>query len=92
MLITKDGIEQYEVEKKHFFKNGWFDYAYARTLYSVQGQTLKSFHYCIEDINWLAGRELYTLISRLKQEKPKIKKTATKHSLFNKWLDKKNNL
>ena len=45
-----------------------FDYAYARTTHSVQGRTLNSFHYCIEDVKWLGGRELYTLISRLKQK------------------------
>ena len=89
-VILTDGIEQYKVEKKYFFKTAWFDFAYARTLYSVQGQTLNSFHYAIEDIGFLGGRELYTLISRLKQEKKIIKKTATKHSLFNKWMNDKN--
>ena len=63
--IITDGVNKYTIEIIDIIKN--FDYSYARTLYSVQGQTLNSFHYCIEDINWLGGRELYTLISRLKQ-------------------------
>ena len=64
-ITITNGNEKYEVEKKYITK--YFDYAYARTLHSVQGQTLKSFHYCIEDIDKLDGRGLYTLISRLKQ-------------------------
>jgi ATP-dependent exoDNAse (exonuclease V) alpha subunit len=103
-IILNDGVDKIELEPK-FLK--YFDYAYARTLHSVQGQTLKSFHYCIEDIKFLGGREIYTLISRLKQEKVEIKnpvikkveikkkiikKATTKHSLFNAWLDKKNGL
>ena len=48
-------------------KKSYFDYAYARTLYSVQGQTLQSFYYALEDLQYLDGRALYTLISRLKQ-------------------------
>jgi hypothetical protein len=63
-ITISNGIDEYSVERK---KMKYFDFAYARTLHSVQGQTLKSFHYCIEDINWIAGRQLYTLISRLKQ-------------------------
>ena len=64
-VTITDGHEEYEIEIKDIIKH--FDYAYARTLHSVQGQTLKSFHYCIEDIDYLDGRGLYTLISRLKQ-------------------------
>lgn len=93
-IFITNGVEEYKILMKQM-KN--FDYAYARTTHSVQGQTLKSFHYCIEDIKWLGGRGLYTLISRLKQDKPVIKKpvikkATTKHSLFNAWLDKKNGL
>ena len=98
-IILNNGVDKIELEPK-FLK--YFDYSYARTTHSVQGQTLKSFHYCIEDIKFLGGRGLYTLISRLKHEKPVIKKveikkkiikkTTTKHSLFNAWLDKKNGL
>ena len=63
-ITISNGIDEYTVERK---KMKYFDFAYARTLHSVQGNTLKSFHYCIEDINWISGRQLYTLISRLKQ-------------------------
>lgn len=55
----------YKVNLDLFEKN--FEYAYCRTLHSVQGTTLESFHYCLEDIKFLDGRALYTLISRLKQ-------------------------
>lgn len=65
-LISDRDIE-YEVSTKKFIKH--FEYAYARTLHSTQGSTLNSFHFAVEDINWLNGRELYTLISRLKQQK-----------------------
>ena len=65
-ITITNGNEKYEVEKKYITK--YFDFAYARTTHSVQGQTLNSFHYCIEDIDKLDGRGLYTLISRLKQE------------------------
>jgi hypothetical protein len=63
-IFITDGDEEYKILMKQM-KN--FDYAYARTTHSVQGRTLNSFHYCIEDVKWLGGRELYTLISRLKQ-------------------------
>lgn len=45
-----------------------FDYGYARTLHSVQGESLNSFYYPEEDLiwSWINGRMAYTLISRLK--------------------------
>ena len=45
----------------------YFDYAYARTLYNIQGQTLNSYYWCKEDTRALDGRSAYTIISRLKQ-------------------------
>ena len=65
-IIISDGLDKFILTEKQIKKN--FDYSYARTTHSVQGQTLNSFHFCIEDINWLDGRGLYTLISRLKEE------------------------
>tara|TARA_R110002012_G_scaffold42185_2_gene114928 strand:+ start:120 stop:3233 length:3114 start_codon:yes stop_codon:yes gene_type:complete len=65
-IIINDGIENYNIPIKDF--NKLFDYAYCRTLHSVQGQSLDSLHYAIEDIDYLNGTALYTLISRLKQE------------------------
>jgi hypothetical protein len=55
----------YTIKHKELIK--FFIPAYAKTLYNVQGQTLKSFYFAEEDINILDGRRLYTLISRLKQ-------------------------
>ena len=52
---------------KIFNRKKYFDYAYARTLHSVQGSTINSFYFCLEDIKYIDNRALYTLISRLKQ-------------------------
>ena len=62
-----DGLDYYMVSCKDI--NKYFDYGYARTLYSVQGQSVKSFFYDTNDC-WFKydGRTLYTLISRLKQD------------------------
>ena len=46
--------------------NGNFDYAYCRTLYSIQGKTINSFYYCMEDAKFLENKAVYTLISRLR--------------------------
>ena len=43
-----------------------FDFAYARTLYSIQGASIKSYHYAIEDLHFISNREAYTTISRIK--------------------------
>ena len=41
--------------------------AYARTLYNVQGDSIRSFYVVPEDMHWfLNPRMAYTLISRLK--------------------------
>lgn len=61
-----DGDETYEISLKEFEKN--FEYAYARTLHSVQGDSLKSYYFPKEDRYCLDGRFAYTLISRLKTE------------------------
>lgn len=68
-IIITDGVENYNIPIKDF--NKYFEYAYCKTLHSVQGKSLESLHYAIEDIHYLDGTALYTLISRLKQEKPK---------------------
>ena len=64
MFILDDGQK---ILKKDIINN--FDFAYCRTLYSIQGETLNSFHYIKEDYKYLNNRLAYTLISRLKQEK-----------------------
>ena len=65
----------------------YFEAGYARTLYNIQGQSVKSFYFCIEDIYLLNNRALYTLISRLKQDlinKPveKVEPEPKKYDFF----------
>lgn len=47
-------------------QNKFFDFAYARTLYNVQGCEFTNMYFAHEDIEFLNNRALYTLISRLK--------------------------
>ena len=63
-VIINDSIEDIEITKEELLKN--FNYGYARTLYSIQGETLSSFHYPQEDYYYLNNCSTYTLISRLK--------------------------
>jgi hypothetical protein len=46
-----------------------FDYYYARTIYNIQGQTLKSYYWGgkEKDNYFLDGRMAYTIVSRIKQ-------------------------
>ena len=55
ITITSDEL------KKHF------ELGYCRTLYNIQGESCKSFYFPVEDINFIDGRAVYTLISRLKK-------------------------
>ena len=64
-LETENG-NTYNLPLKKYLNKNKFQYGYALTLYATQGSSLKSFHYCMEDIKLLDGRGLYTLISRLK--------------------------
>ncbi len=64
-IIITDQTEDIELTEEQINKN--FNYSYARTLYSVQGETLKSLYYPDEDLYFIDGRTTYTLISRLKQ-------------------------
>ena len=64
-LILTDGQREFSIPIELIEKN--FDYGYCRTLYSVQGETLESYHYCKEDKSFLNNQSAYTLISRLKQ-------------------------
>lgn len=68
-----DGVETHNINEDQFEK--CFNYSYARTLYSVQGETLKSLYYPDEDLYFLDGRTTYTLISRLKEELGNKQKT-----------------
>ena len=71
VVCLNDGEEDYLFSKTDI--NQYFDYAYCRTLYSIQGESRPSFHFCEEDLQtnqswctWITGRATYTLISRLK--------------------------
>ena len=80
IIITDSNNKEFNIPTKDFNKKVWnsqtedydytnFDYAYCRTLHSVQGKGYDSFHYAVEDIEHLDGTALYTLISRLKQDR-----------------------
>ena len=64
IIVITDGVDIINIPEEGFEK--YFNFSYARTLYSVQGETLKSFFYPDEDLYFLDGRTTYTLISRLK--------------------------
>lgn len=46
----------------------YFEPGYCRTLYNIQGRSIKSFYYAMEDLRFIDGRGLYTLVSRLKDK------------------------
>jgi hypothetical protein len=63
-IIITDEIDDIRINKKDLDK--YFDLGYCRTLYNIQGESIKSFYYAMEDIRFIDGRSLYTLISRIK--------------------------
>ena len=67
--ITLNSDEEITLEElsKHF------EYGYARTLHSAQGETLSDFYYPNEDLDIIDGRFTYTLISRLSGKFQKMK-------------------
>ena len=52
---------KYETVKRYF------DYAYCRTLYSIQGKSIEKIKFCKEDIKMLNNEQVYTFISRFKE-------------------------
>jgi hypothetical protein len=58
-----------ELDNGQFVKcidiNEHFDYAYCQTIYSIQGESIKSIYYTPEDYKYLDGRTTYTVISRI---------------------------
>ena len=58
-----DGINKYNIEYSDLEK---FDSGYCRTIYNIQGESVKSFYYAEEDFKFLDGKTTYTIISRLK--------------------------
>jgi hypothetical protein len=63
--VLSDDIEKYEVSEEQFKD---FIPAYCRTVYNIQGESIKSIHYCEEDIKFLKSNVLYTVISRIKNK------------------------
>jgi len=62
--VIYDGIEKITLTTQEL--NKYFELGYCRTLYNIQGESIKNFYFCKEDIHFMNGRALYTLISRLK--------------------------
>ena len=52
---------QYETIRRYF------DYAYCRTLYSIQGKSIEKIKFCKEDLKMIDNEEAYTFISRFKE-------------------------
>jgi hypothetical protein len=72
-LITEDGLT-YEVKKRDIINNleskkKLFRPAYALTINSFQGDECSSYHFPEEDNKFLSNRMVYTIISRLKEDK-----------------------
>lgn len=64
-IIINDGIKDYNLDYETI-KN-YFDYAYCRTLHSIQGKSIEKIKFCKEDIRFLSNNQAYTFISRLKE-------------------------
>jgi len=66
-----DPEKKYVLPRKQVNNPNYFIHRYAMNIHQVQGDTLKSYHWCSEDDWSLDGRMAYTIISRLKQKKGK---------------------
>jgi hypothetical protein len=64
-ITITDGVDDIVISEKQL--KTFFDFGYCRTLYNIQGESLSSFYFTLEDMNHIDGRALYTLISRLKK-------------------------
>ena len=65
VIKIKDPEKTYDIPREKFIK--YFVAGYAMTLYCVQGESIPSYHYANEDLNFIDNRTAYTLISRLKK-------------------------
>ena len=65
-IIITDDISEYNLEYETIKK--YFDYAYCRTLYSIQGKSIEKIKFCKEDIRMLGNEGVYTFISRFKEQ------------------------
>jgi hypothetical protein len=63
-ITITDGVDDIIISVDELKKH--FDLGYCRTLYNIQGESLSSFYFTMEDLYFIDGRALYTLISRLK--------------------------
>ena len=72
ILYNEEFDQDYILTHEQLAKN--FDYAYARTIYNIQGQTLDSYYWGGNDKDnyFLDGRMAYTIVSRLKHEECEI--------------------
>jgi hypothetical protein len=64
-ITITDGVDDIVITLKQL--KAFFNFGYCRTLYNIQGESLSSFYFTLEDINHIDGHALYTLISRLKK-------------------------
>lgn len=64
-ITITDGLDDIVITEKQLKK--FFDFGYCRTLYNIQGESITSFYFPVEDIPYIDGRALYTLVSRLKK-------------------------
>ena len=65
-ITITDDEDDINVELKNL---KYFNSGYCRTVYNIQGESIKSFYYAPEDYKFLDGKTTYTVISRLKQDK-----------------------
>ena len=67
IVILNDEENDYKID---IAKLKHFEYGYARTLHSIQGDSIKSYYYPDEDLIpfFIDNRTTYTLISRLKNK------------------------
>tara|TARA_R110000822_G_scaffold163778_1_gene304028 strand:- start:4702 stop:7755 length:3054 start_codon:yes stop_codon:yes gene_type:complete len=62
-VIITDDLDNITIDKEELEH---FSFAYARTIYSIQGASIKSYHYAKEDLYFIDNRTAYTTISRIK--------------------------
>ena len=64
-IVISDGVLNYNMQYETIRR--YFDYAYCRTLYSIQGKSIEKIKFCKEDLKLLDNEEAYTFISRFKE-------------------------
>lgn len=66
-LDNGEWISKKECMKKAGNKT-WFSFAYARTLHSYQGESVRDFYFPKDQMKYVTPRMFYTLISRIKED------------------------